>query len=89
MGGGRRVGGLCWMCSAQLLRYPPRRRVKHDCMTVNTTMLATICIYINRRFYSPAQLVIALSDLLDMPWSQVSSLLPPPAHAFIFIAQRD
>ena len=27
-----------------------------------------------------------LSDLLDKPWSQVSSLLPPAVLAFIFVA---
>ena len=36
-------------------------------------------MYIDHHFYFPAQLVggFALSDLLDKPWSQVSSLLPP------------
>ena len=40
-------------------------------------------------FYFPAQLVggFNLSDLLDKPWSQVSSLLPP-GRAFVFIAHR-
>ena len=40
-------------------------------------------------FYFPAQLVgcFTLSDLLDKPWSQVSSLLPPPVREFIFIAR--
>ena len=34
--------------------------------------------YFYHHFHSPAQLVgFTLSDLLDKPWSQVSSLLPP------------
>ena len=35
--------------------------------------------FFNHHFYFPAQLVggFTLSDLLDKPWSQVSSLLPP------------
>ena len=38
-------------------------------------------IYIYDHFYFPAQLVgFTLSDLLDKPWSQVSSLLPPGAR---------
>ena len=36
-------------------------------------------IFFSHNFYFPAQLVggFTLSDLLDKPWSQVSSLLPP------------
>ena len=37
-------------------------------------------IYFNHHFHFPAQLDVGgftLSDLLDKPWSQVSSLLPP------------
>ena len=44
--------------------------------------------YIYRHyFYFPAQLVdgFVLSDLLDKPWSQVSSLLPP-VYAFQFLS---
>ena len=41
-------------------------------------------------FYFPAQLVggFTLSDLLDKPWSQASSLLPPPYVPSILIAHR-
>ena len=37
-----------------------------------------VCVYFFDHFYFPAQLVggFTLSDLLDKPWSQVSSLLP-------------
>ena len=40
--------------------------------------LFRVC-FCNHHFYFPAQLVggFTLSDLLDKPWSQVSSLLPP------------
>ena len=43
----------------------------------------------NYHFYFPAVLVrgFTVSDVLDQPWSQVSSL-PPPVLAFIFIAHR-
>ena len=36
-------------------------------------------VVVDHHFYFPAQLVggVTLSDLLDKPWSQVSSLLPP------------
>ena len=36
------------------------------------------CFFLDH-FYFPAQLIggFTLSDLLDKPWSQVSSLLPP------------
>ena len=35
-------------------------------------------VYFHHHFYFPAQLVdFTLSDLLDKPWSQASSLLPP------------
>ena len=45
--------------------------------------------FLNHNFYFPAQLVggFTLSDLLDKPWSQVSSLLPPRTCS-IFIAHR-
>ena len=45
--------------------------------------------FFSHHFCFPAQLVggFPLSDLLDKPWSQVSSLLPP-VRAFIFIAHR-
>ena len=44
----------------------------------------------SRHFHFPAQLLggFTLSDLLDKPWSQVSSLLPPPYVPSIFIAHR-
>ena len=37
------------------------------------------CFFFNHHFYFPAQLVggFTLNDLLDKPWSQVSSNLPP------------
>ena len=40
--------------------------------------------------YFPAQLVAGfpLSDLLDKPWSQVSSILPPRTCLRIFVAHR-
>ena len=40
-------------------------------------------------FYFPSQLVggYTLSNLLDKPWSEVSTV-PPPVRAFIFIAHR-
>ena len=36
-------------------------------------------VYFDHKFHFPAQLVggFTLSDFLDKPWSQVSSLLPP------------
>ena len=42
------------------------------------------CFIFFHRFYFPAQRVggFTLSDLLDKPWSQVSSLLPPGIHCF-------
>ena len=43
--------------------------------------------FFDRHFYFPAQLVggFTVSDLLDKPWSQVSSLLPPgTVRAFNF-----
>lgn len=39
-------------------------------------------------FQLNSQEVFALSSLLDKPWSQASSLLPPGNAAFISIAQR-
>ena len=46
--------------------------------------LMHVHLHVNHHFYLPAQLVggFALSDLLEKPWSQVSSLLPP-GRAFI------
>ena len=48
-----------------------------------------VLVCFNRHFYFPAQLVgrFTLSDLLDKPWLQVSSLLPP-VRAFILIAHK-
>ena len=46
-------------------------------------------VFLGPSLHFPAQLVggFTLSDLLDKPWSQVSSLLPPGyLLAFIFIA---
>ena len=38
-----------------------------------------LVVVVDHHFYFPAQLVggFTLSDLMDKPWSQVSSLLPP------------
>ena len=46
--------------------------------------------FLNHHVHCPAQIVrgFTLSDLLDKPWSQVSSLLTPPVHAFTLIAQK-
>ena len=43
------------------------------------TYVQYLLICFDHHFYFPAQLVggFTLSDLLDKPWSQVSSLLPP------------
>ena len=51
--------------------------------------LMPVHLHVNHHFYFPAQFVggFDLSDLLDKPWSQVSSLLPP-GRAFVFIAHR-
>ena len=42
-------------------------------------------------FFFPAQPVVKrsyiLSDLLDKPWSQVSSLLPPPRYMLSFLSR--
>ena len=67
-------------------------------ITINTWLMneysnrffLSIFFFFNRHFYFPAQLVgdFTLSDLLDKPWSQVSSLLPPRYVPSNFIAHR-
>ena len=48
-----------------------------------------VIIFYKNHFYFPAQLVggFTLSDLRDKPWSQVSSLLPPPGTCLQFLSR--
>ena len=57
-----------------------------DCLPICFSPLMVFClspffffVVVDHHFYFPAQLVggFTLSDLMDKPWSQVSSLLPP------------
>ena len=64
--------------------YDETVRVTYYCGTINTiTRLQyySFIFYYYDHFYFPAQLVggFTLSNLLDKPWAQVSSLLPPGA----------
>ena len=58
---------------------------KHINNIVYFILFYFILFYFDHYVYFPAQLVggFTLSDLLDKPWSQVSSL-PPPVRAFSF-----
>ena len=49
----------------------------YSCTYVRTVL--PVFFFFNHQFHFPAQLVggFTLSELLDKPWSQVSSLLPP------------
>ena len=66
--------------------YKPNicRPSRHVCSTSVSSQYRMLCYvlffnYFFYHFYFPAQLVggFTLSDLLDKPWSQVLSLLPP------------
>ena len=52
------------------------------CRPLRRTFLFIFPFFLNHHFHFPAQLVgrFTLSDLLDKPWSQVSSLLPPGTY---------
>ena len=60
------ASGICM----KYLQNPHKGRVR---------ILSFIFLFFHHYFYFPGQLVggFTLSDLLDKPWSQVSSLLPP------------
>ena len=62
----------------------PRMRTAYEYQVRQQGATSTYCFFafflkFFHHFYFPAQLVggFTLSDLLDRPWSQVSSLLPP------------
>ena len=56
-----------------------RSTCRNYCTATGTSALLLFLFCFNHHFHFPAQLVggFTLSDLLDKPWSQVSSLLPP------------
>ena len=54
-----------------------------------TILLLYVYTFFYYHFYLPAHLVggFTLSDLLDKPWSQVSSLVPPGTYVPSFLSR--
>ena len=68
----------CYCCCT---RSKPRNNTAYF-EVVFFFVVVVVVVVVDHHFYFPAQLVggFTLSDLLDKPWSQVSSLLPPGTY---------